>query len=74
MASGMSGWILASHSSATRGHLATDLVILNHGQVTRTTPELAPLPPLTTTPTGRRLSSRQIFRVSIPYTAGLQRY
>ncbi|GFW04865.1 uncharacterized protein TNCV_4881001 [Trichonephila clavipes] len=29
--------------------LATDLVILNHGQVTRTTPELA-LPLLTTTP------------------------
>ncbi|GFX26631.1 HTH_Tnp_Tc3_2 domain-containing protein [Trichonephila clavipes] len=31
--------------------LATDLVILNHGQVTRTTPELA-TPLLTTTPTG----------------------
>ncbi|GFY23376.1 hypothetical protein TNCV_3940721 [Trichonephila clavipes] len=34
-------------------------LILNHGQVTRTTPELAP-PLLTTTPTGGRLSSRQI--------------
>ncbi|GFX63704.1 uncharacterized protein TNCV_215041, partial [Trichonephila clavipes] len=34
---------------ATRGLLATDHVILNHGQVTRTTPELAP-PLLTTTP------------------------
>ncbi|GFS74123.1 uncharacterized protein TNCV_3280791 [Trichonephila clavipes] len=33
----------------TRGLLATDHVILNHGQVTRTTPELAP-PLLTTTP------------------------
>ncbi|GFY07260.1 hypothetical protein TNCV_5084471 [Trichonephila clavipes] len=28
---------------ATRGLSATDLVILNHGQVTRTTPEQAPL-------------------------------
>ncbi|GFX80070.1 transposable element Tcb2 transposase [Trichonephila clavipes] len=34
---------------ATRGLLATDHVILNHGQVTWTTPELAPLL-LTTTP------------------------
>ncbi|GFS61208.1 uncharacterized protein TNCV_3104691 [Trichonephila clavipes] len=30
---------------ATRGLLATDHVILNHGQVTRTTPELAPRSP-----------------------------
>ncbi|GFV67217.1 uncharacterized protein TNCV_3669721 [Trichonephila clavipes] len=36
-------------SKATRGLLATDHVILNHGQVTWTTPELAP-PLLTTTP------------------------
>ncbi|GFU51966.1 SPARC-related modular calcium-binding protein 1 [Trichonephila clavipes] len=35
----------------TRGLLVTDHVILNHGQVTWTTPELAP-PLLTTTPTG----------------------
>ncbi|GFW97474.1 uncharacterized protein TNCV_4991501 [Trichonephila clavipes] len=34
---------------ATRGLLATDHVILNHGQVTWTTPELAP-PLLTSTP------------------------
>ncbi|GFW43385.1 uncharacterized protein TNCV_2924331 [Trichonephila clavipes] len=34
---------------STRGLLATDHVILNHGQVTWTTPELAP-PILTTTP------------------------
>ncbi|GFS66966.1 uncharacterized protein TNCV_3718461 [Trichonephila clavipes] len=38
-----------SYGSATRGLLATDHVILNHGQVTWTTPELAP-PLLTTTP------------------------
>ncbi|GFV61664.1 uncharacterized protein TNCV_188221 [Trichonephila clavipes] len=36
-------------SYPTRGLLATDHVILNHGQVTWTTPELAP-PLLTTTP------------------------
>ncbi|GFX91150.1 uncharacterized protein TNCV_1245651 [Trichonephila clavipes] len=41
--------ILASHCSATRGLLATDHVILNHDQVTWTTPELAPSL-LTTTP------------------------
>ncbi|GFW57428.1 uncharacterized protein TNCV_543411 [Trichonephila clavipes] len=38
-----------SPPTATRGLLATDHVILNHGQVTWTTPELAP-PLLTTTP------------------------
>ncbi|GFW82119.1 hypothetical protein TNCV_1170281 [Trichonephila clavipes] len=46
---------------ATRGLLATDHVILNHGQVTWTTPELAPPSPnYPTTPTGGRFSSRQI--------------
>ncbi|GFV40237.1 hypothetical protein TNCV_1443901 [Trichonephila clavipes] len=45
----------------TRGLLATDHVILNHGQVTWTTPELAPSSPnYHTTPTGGRFSSRQI--------------
>ncbi|GFT59041.1 uncharacterized protein TNCV_186321 [Trichonephila clavipes] len=39
----------SSKKVAARGLLATDHVILNHGQVTRTTPELAP-PLLTTTP------------------------
>ncbi|GFT70192.1 transposable element Tcb1 transposase [Trichonephila clavipes] len=53
--------ILTSHCSATRGLLATDHVILNHGQVTWTTPELAPPSPnYHTTPTGGRFSSRQI--------------
>ncbi|GFW52868.1 uncharacterized protein TNCV_2394471 [Trichonephila clavipes] len=37
------------HYKATRKLLAIDLIILNFGQVTRTTPELAP-PLLTTTP------------------------
>ncbi|GFX21965.1 uncharacterized protein TNCV_2428721 [Trichonephila clavipes] len=37
------------YAAATRGLLATDHVILNHGQVTWTTPELAP-PLLTTKP------------------------
>ncbi|GFU13823.1 hypothetical protein TNCV_940151 [Trichonephila clavipes] len=37
----------------TRGLLATELVILNHGQVTRTTPELAhPSPNFNTIPMG----------------------
>ncbi|GFY08753.1 hypothetical protein TNCV_5006661 [Trichonephila clavipes] len=50
-------------------------VTLNHGQVTWTTPELAPPSPLiTTTTTGGRFSSRQIKRASLPYTAGLQWY
>ncbi|GFW74422.1 fatty acid synthase [Trichonephila clavipes] len=43
---------------ATRGLLATDHVILNHGQVTWTTPELAQSSPnYHTTPTGGRFSS-----------------
>ncbi|GFU25315.1 uncharacterized protein TNCV_1739561 [Trichonephila clavipes] len=46
---GLIDLILTSHCSATRGLLATDHVILNHGQVAWTTPELAP-PLLTTTP------------------------
>ncbi|GFY16386.1 uncharacterized protein TNCV_2350291 [Trichonephila clavipes] len=41
--------MLTSHSLATRRLLATDHVILNHGQVTWTTPELKP-PLLTITP------------------------
>ncbi|GFW31665.1 hypothetical protein TNCV_4683381 [Trichonephila clavipes] len=60
----------ASHCSATRGLLVTDLVILNHGQVTRRTHEEAP-PLLTPTPTGGRLSSRQIESASLPFTMGL---
>ncbi|GFX44827.1 hypothetical protein TNCV_1826891 [Trichonephila clavipes] len=44
--------ILTSHCSATRALLATDHVILSHGQATWTTPELAPPPPnYHTTPT-----------------------
>ncbi|GFT67469.1 hypothetical protein TNCV_2360781 [Trichonephila clavipes] len=36
---------ILSHCSAARGLLATDHVTLNHGQVTWTTPELAPASP-----------------------------
>ncbi|GFV82763.1 transposable element Tcb1 transposase [Trichonephila clavipes] len=47
----------------TRGLLATDHVILNHGQVTWTTPELAP-PLLTTTPQQREnVSTLNRFKV-----------
>ncbi|GFV77504.1 uncharacterized protein TNCV_1070331 [Trichonephila clavipes] len=42
-----------SYLKSTRGLLATDHVILNNGQVTWTTPELAP-PLLTTTPRQRK--------------------
>ncbi|GFW53921.1 hypothetical protein TNCV_1086381 [Trichonephila clavipes] len=53
--------VSSSTATATRGLLATDHVILNHGQVTWTTPELAPPSPnYHTTPTGGRFSSRQI--------------
>ncbi|GFW33520.1 hypothetical protein TNCV_2210551 [Trichonephila clavipes] len=46
---------------AARGLLATDHVIFNHGQVTWTTPEMAPLSPnYHTTPRGGRFSSQQI--------------
>ncbi|GFW38089.1 hypothetical protein TNCV_835281 [Trichonephila clavipes] len=39
---GVTEGILTSHCSATQRRLATYLVILNHAQVTRTTPEPAP--------------------------------
>ncbi|GFW50557.1 hypothetical protein TNCV_2888601 [Trichonephila clavipes] len=52
---------LALCRGATRGLLVTDLVILNHDQVTNTTPDLAPTSPnYHTTPMEGRLSSRQI--------------
>ncbi|GFY08140.1 hypothetical protein TNCV_1355531 [Trichonephila clavipes] len=64
--------LIKTMGNTTRGLLATDHVILNHGQVTWTTPELAPPSPnYHTTPTGGRFSSRQIYRASLPYTAGL---
>ncbi|GFT89249.1 uncharacterized protein TNCV_4385621 [Trichonephila clavipes] len=65
------GWML---HQATRGLLPTDHVILNHGQVTYTTPELEP-PLLTTTPhqredvsaldrfNGHRCPTRMVFSV-----------
>ncbi|GFX34911.1 uncharacterized protein TNCV_2328511 [Trichonephila clavipes] len=48
---------------ATRELLATDHVIFNYGQVTWTTPELAP-PLLNTTPMGGRFSSRHGYQLS----------
>ncbi|GFV53742.1 hypothetical protein TNCV_1268271 [Trichonephila clavipes] len=62
-------WNLAS--APTRGLLATDLVILNHGQVTWMTPELAPPLP-TTTPHQREddfLSEADCFIPEHPTTA-----
>ncbi|GFX20844.1 hypothetical protein TNCV_78991 [Trichonephila clavipes] len=49
----MSEEILTSHCSATGGLLAMDFVILNHAQVTTTTPEVAP-PILSTAPHQRK--------------------
>ncbi|GFV69271.1 hypothetical protein TNCV_3861931 [Trichonephila clavipes] len=51
--------LVRDYSTLHKGLLVTELVILNHGQVTRTTPELAPTL-LTSSPTGGRLSARQI--------------
>ncbi|GFY23411.1 hypothetical protein TNCV_3941071 [Trichonephila clavipes] len=63
---------IESLSRATRGFLATDYAILNHGQVTRTTPEPAPASSnYRTIRTEGRLSSQQIERASLPCTAGL---
>ncbi|GFS81684.1 hypothetical protein TNCV_2706381 [Trichonephila clavipes] len=46
---------------AIQGLLATDLVVLSRGQVTKTTPELAPTSPnYHITPMREHLSSRQI--------------
>ncbi|GFX35042.1 transposable element Tcb2 transposase [Trichonephila clavipes] len=47
-------------SFTTRGLLATDHVILNHGQVTWTTPLAPPSPNYHTTPTGGRFSSTDL--------------
>ncbi|GFS91179.1 hypothetical protein TNCV_2215081 [Trichonephila clavipes] len=50
-----------THCSATIWFLTTDLVTLNHGQVTRTTPKLAPSSPnFHTTLTEGRLSIDRI--------------
>ncbi|GFT33828.1 hypothetical protein TNCV_4383341 [Trichonephila clavipes] len=48
---------------ATRGLLATDLVILNHDQLKRTTPELEPPSPNYHTAPMRRLLSLDRFNV-----------
>ncbi|GBN25919.1 hypothetical protein AVEN_83308-1 [Araneus ventricosus] len=65
-----------SRFEATRGlfythrHEATrDLVILNHGQMTRTAPELAtPSPNFQATPTGGRLASTYDLACNTPPT------
>ncbi|GFT81688.1 hypothetical protein TNCV_3675011 [Trichonephila clavipes] len=54
-------WWKVPLAASARGLLTTDHVILNHGQVTWMTPELAPLSPnYHTTPTGKRFNSQQI--------------
>ncbi|GFX04800.1 hypothetical protein TNCV_2247831 [Trichonephila clavipes] len=67
-----SGLYTKLHKPATRGLLATDHVILNLGQVTGTTPELAP-PLLTTNHTnGRTFQHSTDLTCIVPYTAGLK--
>ncbi|GFT31720.1 uncharacterized protein TNCV_231281 [Trichonephila clavipes] len=62
----LNGGEVNEKTRATRGLLATDHVILNHGQVTWTTPELAP-PLLTTTPHQREdVSALDRFNVRCP--------
>ncbi|GFV30562.1 uncharacterized protein TNCV_41871 [Trichonephila clavipes] len=55
--------MLTSQCSATRRLLATDLVILNHGQVTRMTPKLAPSLLTTTSHQWEDVSALDIFNV-----------
>ncbi|GFT57236.1 hypothetical protein TNCV_1692411 [Trichonephila clavipes] len=62
-------YIYASHK-AERGLVLTDLVILNHGQVTQTIPELEP-PSLTSTP---HLPTTDLMCNGTLYMAGLQWY
>ncbi|GFW65815.1 hypothetical protein TNCV_586411 [Trichonephila clavipes] len=55
--------ILKSHCKVARGLLATVFVILNHDQVTNTTPELAPpSPDFHSAPTRGRLSHQSLVR------------
>ncbi|GFX16969.1 hypothetical protein TNCV_2519461 [Trichonephila clavipes] len=69
----MSELIFTSHYSAARRLLATDLGILNHGQVMRTRLELGnPSPNFHTTPTVGRLSL-DIFDVHRPPLNGRSR-
>ncbi|GBN71404.1 hypothetical protein AVEN_90135-1 [Araneus ventricosus] len=50
-------------------YFGTDLVILNHGQMTRTTPELAPFSPnFHATPTGGRLATTYDLTCNRPHT------
>ncbi|GFU08014.1 hypothetical protein TNCV_1527561 [Trichonephila clavipes] len=68
-------WGVESHCSVTREIWATDLITLNHGQVTRKTSVLAPpFPNFCTLPTGGRLNPDR-FNVNQPsYITDLQWY
>ncbi|GFV42286.1 hypothetical protein TNCV_3165171 [Trichonephila clavipes] len=62
---------LTTHYSTTRGFLETDHVILNHVQVTRTTPELVnPSPNFHTSPMGGRFSLDRFIAVLPPLHGG----
>ncbi|GFY24622.1 hypothetical protein TNCV_1016681 [Trichonephila clavipes] len=73
MASGSYMTPIYSRSQTARGLLAMNLIILNHGQVTRTTSDLA-LSLLTTTPYQQEDVGTSIDIMCIAPTVGLQRY
>ncbi|GFV25826.1 hypothetical protein TNCV_3867951 [Trichonephila clavipes] len=64
--------ILRSHYKVTRGLLAMDLAISNHGQVTRTAPDLTHPLPITTSHQREDIEIRQISRESTPLHGGYQ--
>ncbi|GBM29908.1 hypothetical protein AVEN_246467-1 [Araneus ventricosus] len=63
------GYINVPFLKQHEGYLGTDLVILNRGQMTRTTPELAPPSPnFRATPTGGRLATTYDLACNRPHT------
>ncbi|GBO02126.1 hypothetical protein AVEN_154094-1 [Araneus ventricosus] len=61
--------ILRSRFEQHEGYFGTNLVILNLGQMTRTTPELAPPSPnFHATPTGGRLTTTYDLTCNRPHT------
>ncbi|GFU64897.1 uncharacterized protein TNCV_785481 [Trichonephila clavipes] len=71
----LDGFEWRCRKKATRKLMVMDLVILNIGQVTWTTPELiSPSPNYPTTPTGGPFSTRQIQRASLSFMPSLQRH
>ncbi|GFT98098.1 uncharacterized protein TNCV_789181 [Trichonephila clavipes] len=60
----------SGYHGSTRGLLATDLVVLNHGKLTKTTPELVPLSLLPHHYNGRTFEPSIDLMCIAPYTGG----